>query len=69
MIYKFIIEKEGLTFDCEQVVTGKGALKQMIHIAGVGRKVDNVVYGASKHSAAIMTNAARRIALEIINDI
>ena len=69
MIYKFSIEKEGKTHQCEQVVTGKGELRQIIHVDGVGSKKDSVVYGASKHSATTMTAAAYRIAHEILQGI
>ncbi len=69
MIYKFKIESEGKIYDCEREVTGKGVLKQTIHVAEIGCKADLNVYGASKHSASTMTTAARRIAHEIIQRI
>ena len=69
MIYKFTMVSEGKTYECERKVTGKGALKQTIHVARIGSKKDPVVYGASKHSASTMTVAARRIASEIIHGI
>jgi hypothetical protein len=69
MIYKFIIEKTGKSYECERVVTGKGELRQTIHIKGVGSKKDSILYGASKHSAHVMTIAANRIANEIIRGI
>lgn len=69
MIYKFTIESEGKIYECEREVTGKGVLKQTIHVAGIGIKADSNVYGASKHSALTMTAAARRIAHGIIRGI
>jgi hypothetical protein len=69
MIYKFTIEKDGETYECEREVTGKGALRQTVRVKSVRSRADDVVYGASKHSVSTMTHAARRIALEIINGI
>ena len=69
MIYKFTITKEGKIYECEREVTGKGVLKQTIHVAQIGSKADSNVYGASKHSASTMTAAARRIAHEIVHGI
>ncbi len=69
MTYKFIIERTNKTYVCERMVTGKGNLRQTIHVEGVGSKKDSVVYGASKHSASTMIVAAKRIAHEILHAI
>jgi hypothetical protein len=69
MTYKFTVEKAGKTYQCERAVTGKGELRQIIHVAGVGSKKDSVIYGASKHSVSTMSSAAQRIAHEIIHGI
>jgi hypothetical protein len=68
MTFKFTVEHEGKTFDCERVVTGTRVLYQTVYVVSVGSKADSAAYGHKGRPPETMESIARLIAHEILRD-
>lgn len=66
--YKFTVQANGKTYDCEREVTGKRIFRQQIRVIGVGSKQDSASYGGRYHPPESMEGIARLIAHEIIRE-
>ncbi len=67
MIYRFTIEKDGKTYECEREVTGTRVLRQTVTVIGFGKKNDPANYGKKWHPSSTMEHIALLIAHEIID--
>jgi hypothetical protein len=66
MIYKFLINRNGKTFECERAVSGNEILQQTVTVSGIGSKTDAARYGKKMKNGLTMEFVARSIALAII---
>jgi hypothetical protein len=69
--YKFTVELNGTTYDCERCVTSsKDYLQQNIVVSDVGSMHDGMLYGTSSKYSPISTmeSAARLIASQVIKE-
>lgn len=68
MTYKFEVMQDGVSYQCERVVTGTRKLTQKIYVLGCGSKTDSASYGPGWHPVETMPGIAILIADEIINE-
>lgn len=64
--FKFTIEVDGKSYDCERVVSGTREFTQVIHVIGVGTEWDGARYGSKRYRPESMESIARQIARELI---